>query len=634
MSHGLNLLFLKRFYKLFHVFIPISRLSLTNIDKNSSTPKYSCPYLHPLLLILVILGNEGLLEYVIYLVGLLPAKFYVQLGASPNNRDIPAFKWLVIQSFVYVCFNAFLKSSSHFLASILYVKWRTSLVCYLQTFYFTKQRYFHLSNTTYEQKYKQKQEEESRQTYKNYTLQAANEGDNVSHSNSSILVSLNSSASSPSSSSQVSNDSFIDVDNPDQRITQDTDQLCRTLADIIPLLLVSPFTIAFYVYRTWQITGYWGPLSIFLYFIPSTIINKYFISFVSRTIYKQNSYEGGYRYLHAQIRNYNEPIAFYDGGLFELKRFNLYFKSKIRAILYRRIIQEFFLSLTTNLYDYIGSILSYLLISITMFIFHLYDHLPPSDITKTISETSFITMYLIFRFSMLNDLTDKMTIIAANTHRVQIFVEWMSKVDLKWNDSNSQSAASTIGDSGSGKTSLFRVLYSLWPVTTLNGKFYFDRTQSFLLPQRPYFTNQSLYDELFYPNYATHLPTIDQQTEIKRLLTEWNLAHILQHVNSNLFLCPRYSWNDLLSPGELQRLSFIRFLLQEKFQIQSIKLLFLDEITSSVDLNTEMKIYNYLMEKRLTIISIGHRQSLKKYHQIELKIYVNGVYTIEDIMHN
>ncbi|CAF0768720.1 unnamed protein product [Didymodactylos carnosus] len=672
MSHGLNFLFLKRFYNLFHVFIPISRLSLKNIDESSSTSCCSC-YQHPLLLIFLILANEGLLQYIIYLVGLLPSKFYVQLSASPNNRDLPMFRWLVLQAFIYVCINAFLKSLSQFLASVLYVKWRTNLVCYLQTLYFTKQRYYHLSNTTYEQKTQQKQQQENSRTYKNYTLQTSHDDDDISRSNSSVFVSLNSSLTP----SQVSNDSCINIDNPDQRITQDTDQLCKTLAYIIPLLLVSPFTIAYYVYRTWQITGYWGPLTIFLYFILSTIINKYFISCVSRTIYKQNSYEGSYRYLHTQIRTHNESIAFYNGGLFELKRFNLYFISKIRVILYRRTVQEFFLSLTTNLFDYIGSILSYLLISVALFVFHLYDHLPQSDIIKTISQISFITMYLIYRFSMLNDITDKMTIIAANTHRVQTFIEWMKKIDTKWNDSNnrpiitvtgendsqhvvlqikdlSYSSPANIqhvlmknlnlilhdhqrllitGDSGIGKTSLFRVLHSIWPIT-INGKFSFDQTQSFLLPQRPYFTNQPLYNELFYPNHSINLPTTEQQSEIEHLLAEWNLSHLLQYVNSNLFLCPKYSWNDLLSPGELQRLSFIRFLLQDKFQINPIKLLFLDEIASSLDLNMEMKIYNYLIEKHLTIISIGHRQTLKQYHHIELKLYANGLHTIENIVHD
>jgi ATP-binding cassette subfamily D (ALD) protein 4 len=224
------------------------------------------------------------------------------------------------------------------------------------------------------------------------------------------------------------------IDNPDQRITQDVDALCRTLSTIIPLLIISPFTIAFYSYRTWQITGYYGPLSIVLYFIVWTGINKTFISSVSRTIFQQNICEGNFRFLHAQIRTYNEPIAFYNGGLFEHKRFDNYFVKTLVPLLYRRTVQEFFLSLSTNLFDYIGSILSYLLLALAIFVFHLYDNLSLTELVKTISKTSFITMYLIYCFNQLNDLTDKLTLIAANTHRVQSFVEYMKNIDTIWSE--------------------------------------------------------------------------------------------------------------------------------------------------------------------------------------------------------
>ena len=190
-----------------------------------------------------------------------------------------------------------------------------------------------------------------------------------------------------------------------------------------------------------------------------------------------------------------------------------------------------------------------------------------------------------------------------------------------------------LGVSGVGKTSLFRVLHSIWSVN-IYGSFSYNTTRSFLLPQRPYFTNQSLYNELSYP--ITHkIPSIEHQTEIERQLSEWNLSHILDYVESSIFLCPKYAWQDLLSPGELQRLSFIRLLFHlssyENNDISRINLVFLDEITSSLDVNMEMKMYNYLIEHNLTYISIGHRETLRQYHQFELKLYDHGNYTIENL---
>jgi len=168
----------------------------------------------------------------------------------------------------------------------------------------------------------------------------------------------------------------------------------------------------------------------------------------------------------------------------------------------------------------------------------------------------------------------------------------------------------------------------------INGSFSYSTAHSFLLPQRPYFTNQSLHDELSYPDIQ-NLPTITRQTEIEQLLNEWNLFHILDCVELNVFTCPKYAWQDLLSPGELQRLSFLRLILRlssnENNELSKINLVFLDEITSSLDINIEMKMYKYLIEQNLTLISIGHRETLRQYHKLELKLNENGRYTIENL---
>ena len=224
------------------------------------------------------------------------------------------------------------------------------------------------------------------------------------------------------------------IDNPDQRITHDADDLCRTLSIIIPLVVISPFSIGYYTYRTWQITGYYGPLAIFLFFLFWTLINRIFISFVSRTIFQQNVAEGNFRFLHTQIRTHNEPIALYRGAAYEHKRFDHFILRILSPILYRRTRQEFFLNLSMNSYDYLGSILSYLLLALVIFVFHFYDNYTSQQLTRVISQTSFITMYLIFRFNLLNDLTDKIAVIAANTHRVQNFVEFMTNIDTNWSE--------------------------------------------------------------------------------------------------------------------------------------------------------------------------------------------------------
>jgi len=56
-------------------------------------------------------------------------------------------------------------------------------------------------------------------------------------------------------------------------------------------------------------------------------------------------------------------------------------------------------------------------------------------------------------------------------------------------------------------------------------------------------------------------------------------------------------------------------------------------MTSSVDIETEQRMYKYLLEQNVTLISIGHRETLRDYHQLQLKIAKNGRYTVDNLRH-
>lgn len=74
-------------------------------------------------------------------------------------------------------------------------------------------------------------------------------------------------------------------------------------------------------------------------------------------------------------------------------------------------------------------------------------------------------------------------------------------------------------------------------------------------------------------------------------------------------------WSRVLSLGEQQKMAFIRILyLQPKW-------IFLDEATASLDEQTETVLYSILIRQLAncpTIISVGHRNNLRQFHQIEL----------------
>ena len=70
------------------------------------------------------------------------------------------------------------------------------------------------------------------------------------------------------------------------------------------------------------------------------------------------------------------------------------------------------------------------------------------------------------------------------------------------------------------------------------------------------------------------------------------------------------SWQRMLSPGEQQRLAFARALL---FAPQW---LYMDEATSAMDEEDEATLYQALIDELpgLSIVSVGHRSSLKRFH--------------------
>ena len=77
-------------------------------------------------------------------------------------------------------------------------------------------------------------------------------------------------------------DSFMseaNLDNPDQRITQDVDALCKSFSTILPLIIVSPFVIAWYTYQVNLLFLFKRYRYFFLYIILYNFLRVYYINF-------------------------------------------------------------------------------------------------------------------------------------------------------------------------------------------------------------------------------------------------------------------------------------------------------------------------------------------------------------------
>ncbi|XP_054256046.1 lysosomal cobalamin transporter ABCD4 isoform X2 [Indicator indicator] len=442
-----------------------------------------------------------------------------------------------------------------------------------------------------------------------------------------------------------------DIDNPDQRISQDVERFCRQLSSMASKLIISPFTLAYYTYQCFHSTGWLGPVSIFGYFVIGTIVNKVLMSPIVSKLVQQEKLEGDFR-----------------AGRVEHMRTNRRLQSLLQT--QKELIgKELWLYIGINTFDYLGSILSYVVIAIPIFS-GVYGDLTPTELSALVSKNAFVSIYLISCFSQLIDLSSTVTDIAGYTHRIGELQETLLSLGRKKNDNYSEAKASwdldgshsgedpvpkdtafllervtlsvpssgkllikdlslrisqgnsvmIVGNTGTGKTSLLRVLGGLWESTRGSIKMVtcFGPRGVMFLPQRPFFTDGSLREQVIYPLKEVYPASGSADDErIVRFLELTGLTDLLARAGG-LDEQVDWNWYDILSPGEMQRLSFARlFYLQPKYAV-------LDEATSALTEEVEHELYRVCLQLGMTLISVGHRASLEKFHSWILKLHGEG----------
>ena len=165
------------------------------------------------------------------------------------------------------------------------------------------------------------------------------------------------------------------------------------------------------------------------------------------------------------------------------------------------------------------------------------------------------------------------------------------------------------GPSGSGKSTLFRAIAGIWPFGTGSIAIPAHATLM-MLPQRPYFPVGTLRAAIAYPAEASAF-SLEQVGET---LSAVGLPKLALRLDEDAH------WNRTLSLGEQQRLGIARALLHKP------QYLFLDEATASLDEPSEAALYQLLQERlpATTMVSIGHRSTLKAFHQRNVKLSREG----------
>lgn len=160
------------------------------------------------------------------------------------------------------------------------------------------------------------------------------------------------------------------------------------------------------------------------------------------------------------------------------------------------------------------------------------------------------------------------------------------------------------GVSGSGKSTLLRVIAGIWPY--VEGTLVMPpRSKTMFIPQRNYLPLGTLKESVLYPGTREC-----SEEELAELFEICRIGYLVKD------LPVEADWSHVLSLGEQQRLAFVRALIYRP------QWLFLDEATSALDEDTETAMYAMLatMLPDTTVISIGHRSTLSRFHVGELFI--------------
>ncbi|MGJ7918667.1 ABC transporter ATP-binding protein/permease [Massilia sp. LXY-6] len=170
------------------------------------------------------------------------------------------------------------------------------------------------------------------------------------------------------------------------------------------------------------------------------------------------------------------------------------------------------------------------------------------------------------------------------------------------------------GDSGCGKSSLLRAIAGLWD--TGSGMIRHPPLENFFfLPQQPYLQSGTLRSQLIYPSVQSGL----SDEALLDILEQVHLPHLAGRVGG---LDAVQDWEKLLSVGEQQRLAFGRVLVHEP------GIVILDEATSALDSGNEASLYGRLRDTGTTLISIAHRAAVLRHHTHVLRLKGDGAWEV------
>ena len=426
-------------------------------------------------------------------------------------------------------------------------------------------------------------------------------------------------------------------DNIDQRIEQDAREFITSTVQIVRGVINSVLTTIEFTIILWSLSGV---LTLFgfniekgvVFFIYAFIIFATLMSvWIGRPLIKLNftkeKLNGDYRYSLIRVRDNAESIAFYNGEPKE----QTFLQHQFRQIIHNRwsiVLKMLGLNSFNSGVTRVAKLLPLMLQAPRFF----SGQIKLGDMHQTVQAFN----RLMTALSFFRLFYEQFTLYQARLNRLYGFVTKMDELDkqniyhpfhcshrvalknfgikdeqgnvllnnLNINLENGD-ALLIQGASGTGKTSLLKAIAGIYPFETI-GIAEHPCMGSLFLPQRPYMPQGTLREAICYPNINP------SHAELEQTMKDCTLGKYIHALNV------KNDWQAILSPGELQRVAFIRILLTKP------DVVFLDETTSALDETTEHLLYQTIKERlpEMIILSVGHRSTLQQFHNKQLKLDV------------
>jgi putative ATP-binding cassette transporter len=439
-----------------------------------------------------------------------------------------------------------------------------------------------------------------------------------------------------------------DVDNPDQRLTEDVKTFTATTLSFGTILLNSALTMFAFLGVLWSITP-WLVLTAIGYAIFGTLMTVLIGRKLVNLNFLQLKKEADLRYRLVQVRQQDELIALTRSEPSErgdvLRRLVAVVGNYLSIIKVNRN-----LGLFANGYNYVTQILPVLVVA------HLYlrGDVPFGVVTQSAAAFTFV----LAAFSVIVTEFQRVSSFAAVVSRLSSLLEasvegtapalaaaapstdgrairhsfggdvvqFIGLTLVTPRDGQELIHELTLqvppslrllvtGPNGAGKSALFKAAAGVWwwgrgEVSVP------ECARVMFLPHGAYAVPGTLRDQLLHGLP----PECGDEAEIRRVLAEVKLDSAVEQVGG---LDVERDWVKVLSKGQLQRLGLARVLLAKPcFAL-------LDGATSALDSFWVQTLYNVLRETEIAYITFGDHPDLVPYHDLTLELCGDGSWRVE-----